>query len=75
MRLLAISSALACTLALLPGRAVPDTLISNVTLVDVETGVLVPSQSVWIEGTAIAAVGPDLAAPRARDELTGPAAI
>lgn len=71
MRLLAISSALACTLALLPGRAVPDTLISNVTLVDVETGVLVPSQSVWIEGTAIAAVGPDLAAPEGAGRIDG----
>jgi Amidohydrolase family len=71
MRQLALSSALVCLLATVPGRAVPDTLISNVTLVDVETGGLVPSQSVWIEGPAIAAIGPDLDAPEGARRIDG----
>lgn len=71
MRPLALSSALACGLAALPVPAHADALISNVTLVDVETGTLAPGQSVRIEGTAIAAVGPGLAAPAGATVLDG----
>jgi hypothetical protein len=61
MRQLSLSTALASGLALLSGAAVADALITNVTLVDVETGALSPGQSVLIAGTAIAAVGAGLA--------------
>lgn len=71
MRQLSLWTALACTLSVLPGQAVPDALISNVTLVDVETGALFPGQSVWIEGTVVAAVGPDLAAPEGVRQVDG----
>ncbi|MFC6689198.1 amidohydrolase family protein [Jhaorihella thermophila] len=39
-----------------------DTLLNDVTIVDIESGALAPGQSVLIEGTEIAAVGPDLTA-------------
>ncbi len=39
-----------------------DALLTDVTIVDVETGSLSPGQSVLIEGTGIAAIGTDLSA-------------
>lgn len=39
-----------------------DTLLTDVTIVDIETGTLSPRQSVLIEGSDIAAIGPDLTA-------------
>ncbi|MBT8456374.1 MAG: amidohydrolase family protein [Alphaproteobacteria bacterium] len=50
------------TLAM-PQLAAADTLLSNVTLVDVENETLVEDQSVLIEGNRIAGVGAGLSAP------------
>jgi hypothetical protein len=58
-----------------PDRAFADALITNVTLVDVETGALSEGQSVRIEGTAIAAIGPDLAASEGATVLDGTGAF
>jgi len=71
MRKLAIVTAVVCALAVLPGLVVADAFISNVTPVDVETGTVVPGQSVRIEGTAITAIGPDLAVPDGASVLDG----
>ncbi|WP_169052407.1 amidohydrolase family protein [Tabrizicola sp. YIM 78059] len=71
MRHLTACLALACSIAVLPGQAMPDALITDVTLVDVETGALTTGQSVLIEGTTIAAIGPDLAAPDGTPLLDG----
>jgi hypothetical protein len=46
-----------------PCQTLADVLITDVTLVDIETGALSEGQSMLIEGTSIAAIGPDLAAP------------
>ncbi len=70
MRQLATMTAV-CVLAVLPGRGVADAFISNVTLVDVETGTVVPGQSVRIEGKAITAIGSDLTAPDGAAVLDG----
>jgi hypothetical protein len=45
-----------------PDRAVSDTLLTNVTLVDVETGTLATDQSVLIEGDRIAGIGATVSA-------------
>jgi hypothetical protein len=52
----------ACVVVLTTTVARPDTLLTDVTVVDIETGTLAPGQSVLIEGSDIAAVGPDLTA-------------
>ncbi|MGB8812286.1 MAG: hypothetical protein WCC57_03800, partial [Paracoccaceae bacterium] len=48
-----------------------DTLLTNVTLVDVETGTLAAGQSVLISGTKIADVGTTIVAPDGTDVLDG----
>lgn len=53
----------ACLAVGLGGAAQADALLTDVTIVDVETGTLTPGQSVLIEGTEIAAIGPALTAP------------
>jgi hypothetical protein len=71
MRLLALWIALVCSAVGCSGPAHPDAFIWNVTLVDVETGTLVPGQSVRIAGTAIAAIGPDISAPAGVPRIDG----
>lgn len=48
---------------LAPGMAASDIVLSNITLVDVETGALVEGQSVLIKGDRIAEIGSAIAAP------------
>jgi Amidohydrolase family len=52
-----------------PQLAVSDTLLTNVTLVDVKTGTLAAGQSVLIEGVRIAGIGPTISAPEGTQEL------
>jgi N-acyl-D-aspartate/D-glutamate deacylase len=55
--------ALATCLALVAASAVQaDALLTDVTIIDVETGTITPGQSMLIEGTDIAAIGPNLTA-------------
>jgi Amidohydrolase family len=71
MRRLAHCIALACTAFAITGPATSDVLLTNVTLVDIETGTLDEAQSVLIEGTAIVAIGTDLSAPKGTPEYDG----
>ena len=48
-----------------------DVLLTDVTLVDVESDALVPGQSVYIEGSAIAGIGPDIQTRADVDVLDG----
>lgn len=48
-----------------------DALLTDVTIVNVETGTLTPGQSVLIEGSGIAAIGPDLTAGDTIGRLNG----
>jgi Amidohydrolase family len=52
-----------------PDPAVSDTLLTNVTLVDVETGALAAGQSVLIVGVGIAGIGLTISAPEGTPEL------
>jgi cytosine/adenosine deaminase-related metal-dependent hydrolase len=55
----------ACIAIAAATAAQADVLLTNVTIVEVETGTLSPGRSVLIEGDEIAAVGPDVAAAEA----------
>lgn len=48
-----------------------DALLTYVTIVDIETGTLTPGQSVLIEGSNIAAIGPDLTAGETLERIDG----
>src|ERR1051325_4385629 len=65
--------AAASTVAGSPARAQSAVVISNVAVVDVETGAVRPSQTVVIEGTRIKAVGDakDLPVPRGARSIDG----
>jgi hypothetical protein len=63
--------ALACVAFAIPDPAASDVLLTNVTLVDIETGTLDEAQSVLIEGNTIAAIGPDVSAPKSTPEYDG----
>ena len=58
-----IAIAIAIAASALPDRAASDAFLTNVTLVDIETGALSEGQSVLIEDNRIADIGPDLSAP------------
>jgi hypothetical protein len=60
---------IACAALAAPGSAVSDTLLTNVTLVDVETGTLAAGQSVLIEGNRIADLGTNIPVPVGTPEL------
>ena len=65
------SVVIACAALAAPGSAVSDTLLTNVTLVDVETGTLAARQSVLIEGNRIADLGTNIPVPVGTPELDG----
>jgi hypothetical protein len=54
---------IACAALAVPDLAVSDTLLKNVTLVDVESGAISAGQSVLILGSGIAEIGTSLSAP------------
>lgn len=63
--------AIGCAVFALPDRAVSDTLLTNVTLVDVETGTLTERQSVLIREGVIAEVDADIVATNRTDVIDG----
>src|SRR6056297_1515797 len=63
MKRKAITALLVVLSAVSATAAHSDVLLTDVTLVDVESGALVPGQSVHIEGSAIAGIGPDIQPP------------
>ncbi len=65
------SAFMVCAALAAPDVAASDTLVRNVTLVDVETGTLAGGQSVLITGTRIADIGPTISAPEGTPELDG----
>jgi Amidohydrolase family len=60
---------IACAALSASNPAMSDTLLTNVTLVDVETGTLAAGQSVLIEGNRIAELGATISAPAGTPEL------
>lgn len=71
MRGSAFAAICAWLAAMAPPAAQADALLSDVTLVDVETGTLVHEQSVLIEGSHITAIGPDLTARDGVQRMNG----
>jgi hypothetical protein len=57
------ATVIACAALAAADPAASDTLLTNVTLVDVETGGLTAGQSVLIEGVRITEIGTEMAAP------------
>jgi Amidohydrolase family len=60
-----------CAVLGAPDPAAPDTLLTNVRLVDVQTGTVATGQSVLIKGLRIAEIGPTVSAPKGTPELDG----
>jgi Amidohydrolase family len=60
---------IACAALGTPHSAASDTLLTNVTLVDVEAGTLAAGQSVLIKGVRIAEIGTTISAPERMPEL------
>lgn len=65
------STLMVCAALAAPDLAASDTLLTNVTLVDVETGTLAGGQSVLITGTRIAEIGTTISAPAGTPEFDG----
>lgn len=65
------SVALFCVSVATPSLAVSDALLTNVTLVSVETGTLAEGQSVLFEGDRITAIGSAISAPEGTSRLDG----
>ncbi len=63
------AAVIACIVLGAPDRAASDTLLTNVTLVDVETGTLAAGQSVLIIGNGIAEIGTTISVPVGTPEL------
>ena len=61
----------ACMALATPAPALADTLLNNVTLVDVESGTLATGQSVLIAGTRIVEVGSTISVAEGTDVLDG----
>jgi Amidohydrolase family len=63
------ATVMACAAFAAPDLAMSDTLLKNVTLVDVETGTLAEGQSVLIAGNRIAEIGAAISTPVGTPEL------
>lgn len=65
------SAVMVCAVLAISDPAASDTLVTNVTLVDVETGTLARQQSVLISGARIAGIGATIPAPAGAAEIDG----
>lgn len=71
MRHLASIVAGALLALLVPLATSADVLLTDVTLVDIETGALEPGQSVLVEGSRIAAIAPEIGAEEGISRING----